>query len=426
MNSQPNVGPGRHGRDGNVLLQFSIFMFLVVAFIALALGFVLSDFVRGHVIRMHGAFYAESLAVNLGERIAAGDAASLTSLFDELERRGEIPHIKELAVWDAAGEKLYGNTDHFPERTGNDPISTASEGSVHFVYDLRARASILAPFRGDIFLYLPVKSASARVVGVIGLRESDDSLIDDLDEAARVISIYVAIAGGAIYGSLFLLYYRSYRRQRTATERLKLSQDSIIFAMSSLSSLRDQETGGHLERCSEYVRLLASWLRGMKEYKSYIDDEYVRNLASAAPLHDIGKVGIDDAILRKPGRLTEEEFEAMKSHCELGARILHSAQKRLPFQSQLTLAVELTRHHHERWDGRGYPESLRGSDIPLSARIMAVADVYDALRSERYYKKAMTHAEAVQAIEEGSGTQFDPRIVSVFLCRHSKFESVFG
>jgi HD-GYP domain-containing protein (c-di-GMP phosphodiesterase class II) len=426
MKSSMGGGRGKSDRDRNVLLRFSVFMFLVVAGSAGILGLALTDFVRGHLIRMHGAFYAESLATGLGEKLSIGRPEDFAALREDLERSGRLPHVKELVIWNALGKRLYGNDDQFPPDTVDKPIQKAIEGSVHFNYEIKQEASLLKPFRGDIFLYLPVKNASAKVVAVLGLRESNDALIDDLDESARAIALYVAIAGCVIYGALFLLYYRSYRRQRTSTERLKQSQDSIIFAMSSLSSLRDQETGGHLERCSEYVRLLAIWLRKEKAYKSYIDDEYVRNLASIAPLHDIGKVGIDDAILRKPGKLSPDEFELMKRHSELGAGILRAAKERLSFHSHLELAIGLTRHHHERWDGKGYPDSLKGETIPLSARIMAIADVYDALRSERYYKKAMTHAEAISTIRDGSGSQFDPGIISVFLTSHSEFESVFG
>jgi HD-GYP domain-containing protein (c-di-GMP phosphodiesterase class II) len=375
---------------------------------------------------MHGNFYAESLAAGLGDKLAIGGPEDFAALREDFERSGRLPHVKDLVIWNAEGKRLYGDDAEFPPDEADKPVQRAIEGSVHFNYEIQEGASLLEPFRGDIFLYLPVKDASAKVVAVLGLRETNDALFDDLDESARAIAMYVAVAGCAIYGVLFLLYYRSYRRQRISTERLKQSQDSIIFAMSSLSSLRDQETGGHLERCSEYVKLLASWLRRDRAYRSYIDDEYVRNLASIAPLHDIGKVGIDDAILKKPGRLSPDEFELMKRHSELGAEILRAAKERLSFHSHLELAIDLTRHHHERWDGKGYPDSLKGETIPLSARIMAIADVYDALRSERYYKKAMTHSAAVGTIRDGSGSQFDPGIVSVFLAIHSKFESVFG
>jgi len=424
--SHPSGVSGRRARhDRNVLLQFSLFMLAVIALASVTLGFVLAGFVRGHVIRMHAAFYAESLSPNFTGVFVPGSTTDFRALKADLEHAGRLPHIKGFAVWDASGNVLFGDAFFDAFLTVDDPLRIALDGSVHFVYDSDPGYSIFKPFRGDLFLFLPVKDSMANVSGVIGLRESDDGLSAELGAAAQAIVRYVILAGIAIYGCLFLLYYRSYRRQKTATDRLEQSQASIIFAMSSLSSLRDLETGGHLERCSEYVRLLATRLRAESTFRSYIDDEYIRALAGIAPLHDIGKVGIDDAILRKPGKLTNEEFDAMKEHSAMGADILRAARERLPFHSQLELAVELTRHHHERWDGRGYPDGLKGEAIPLSARIMAIADVYDALRSERYYKKAMPHAEAVGVIEQGAGSQFDPRIVPVFSLHHKDFESIF-
>ncbi|HCM25085.1 MAG TPA: hypothetical protein DIC34_00810 [Treponema sp.] len=425
MSSLTGKTMGRPGREGNVLVQFSAFMFLVIVTAASVLGLVLSDFVRSHVIRMHGSFYALSLSPNFDDLLATGNGTEFEALKSGLESAGGLPHVKDLAVWDATGKQLFGPAGFHEGRTRDDPLPVALGGSVRFVYGTRPRAFSFGPPRGDLFLFLPIKDAAGRMKGVISLRESDSALAGDLDEAARTIALLVAIAGCAIYAALFLLYYRSYRRQRTAAERLRQSQESIIFAMSSLSGLRDQETGGHLERCKGYVRILATRLQSERQFRSYINNEYIRSLASIAPLHDIGKVGIDDAILRKPGKLTDEEYEAMKKHSELGAGILDAARERLSFPSQLELAVELTRHHHERWDGKGYPDGLAGEAIPLSARIMAIADVYDALRSERYYKKAMPHAEAIKVMKESAGSQFDPGIVSVFLANHSEFEAIF-
>ena len=425
MSRQIGMTRGRPGREGNVLFQFSAFMFLVIVTAASVLGLVLSDFVRTHVIRMHGTFYAVSLSPNFDDILATGNEAEFEALISGLERAGRLPQVKDLAVWDASGKQLFGSADFQEGRTSDDPLPIALGGSVRFVYGIRPRVFSFGPLRGDLFLFLPIKDATGRMKGVIGLRESDAALAGDLDEAARNIALLVAIAGCAIYATLFLLFYRSYRRQKATSERLRQSQESIIFAMSSLSGLRDQETGGHLERCKGYVRILATRLQAEQRYKSYINNEYIRSLASIAPLHDIGKVGIDDAILRKPGKLTDEEYEAMKKHSELGAGILEAARERLSFPSQLELAVELTRHHHERWDGKGYPDGLTGESIPLSARIMAIADVYDALRSERYYKKAMPHAEAIKVMKESAGSQFDPDIISVFLGNHEEFNAIF-
>lgn len=412
-------------RESNVLLQFSLFMLAIVLLVSGFLAIALSSFVQGHVIRMHAVFYGEGLAPSFRSAMARSEEVDFQRLRNELEAAGRLPHIKDLAIWSSSGDVLLKGSTATLGRDSKDALAIALGGAVHFVYGPGVGLSLLNRFHGDLFLYVPIKGANARVVGVIGLLESDEGLSEDLGKAARAIALYVALAGIVIYLTLFILYFRSYRKQKMTNERLRQSQDSIIFAMSSLSSLRDQETGGHLLRCSAYVNLLASRLRNEKAFRSYIDHEYIRTITSVAPLHDIGKVGIADAILRKPGKLTDEEYEAMKEHSVLGADILRAARSRLPFHSQLELAIELTRHHHERWDGKGYPDGLVGEAIPLSARLMALADVYDALRSERYYKKAMSHDEAIKLIVDGAGKQFDPNIVAVLTANQESFSAIF-
>jgi HD-GYP domain-containing protein (c-di-GMP phosphodiesterase class II) len=412
-------------RENNVLLQFSLFMLAIVALVSVFLAIALSSFVQDHVIRMHAEFYADGLAPSFRSAVIGGKSEVLQLLKTELADAGRLPHVKDLAIWSSSGDAMLRGTEEALAHENWDAVSIALRGSVHFVYGPGVGLSLLDRFHGDLTLYMPITDADGGIVGVLGLLESDEGLSEDLGKAARAIALYVASAGIAIYLTLFFLYFRSYRKQRMTNERLRQSQDSIIFAMSSLSSLRDQETGGHLLRCSAYVRLLASRLRVEKAFRSYIDAEYIRTIASVAPLHDIGKVGIADAILRKPGKLTDEEYEAMKEHSVLGADILRAARARLPFHSQLELAIELTRHHHERWDGKGYPDGLAGEAIPLSARLMALADVYDALRSERYYKAAMPHNEAIKLIGDGAGSQFDPRIVEVLVDNHESFSAIF-
>lgn len=413
-------------RESNVLFQFSVFMLLIVGFVSVSLAIALSAFVQDHVIRMHGVFYAEGLAPSLLNAFNSGEAQDFLRLRRDLEAAGRLPHVKDLAIWDSSGNIILGGTKLATTGAEKDSLAIAQKGSVHYAYRAGAGLSLFDRFHGDLILFLPIKDAAGRVVGILELLESDEGLSGDLGRAARAIALYIALAGMFIYAALFSLYFRSYRKQKATTERLRQSQDSIIFAMSSLSSLRDQETGGHLTRCSAYVKQLASKLSEKKPFKSYIDSDYVRTLSSVAPLHDIGKVGIADAILRKPGKLTAEEFEAMKDHCALGANILSAARARLPFHSQLELAIELTRHHHERWDGKGYPDGLAGETIPLSARLMAIADVYDALRSERYYKKAMSHEEAIKLIAAGAGSQFDPRIVAILVANQECFAAIFA
>lgn len=200
------------------------------------------------------------------------------------------------------------------------------------------------------------------------------------------------------------------------TRELRLTQDVTIQALASLAETRDNETGAHIHRTQLYVRILAVALRAHPRYASLLTDEMIELLTKSAPLHDIGKVGVPDAVLLKPGRLTDEEFAIMQRHPTLGRDALQRAEDSLGgSNSFLHVAREIAFSHHERWNGQGYPAGLAGEEIPLAGRIMAVADVYDALISKRCYKEAYTHDEAVRIICEGRGQHFDPELVDVFL-----------
>lgn len=189
------------------------------------------------------------------------------------------------------------------------------------------------------------------------------------------------------------------------------SRDAIIFALAKLADSRDPETGQHLERVREYCRLLANEARRGRTYPE-IDADFVSLIALTSPLHDIGKVGVPDAVLLKPGRLTAEEMVVMRTHSAIGAETIDAVLKRTPGARFLEMARDIARSHHERWDGAGYPDGLSGAAIPLAARIMAVADVYDALTSKRVYKPAMTHDEAMAILRQGAGSHFDPALTA--------------
>lgn len=199
------------------------------------------------------------------------------------------------------------------------------------------------------------------------------------------------------------------------------SRDLLIFAMAKLAESRDNETGTHLERMREYSKLLAEELSTWPKFERTIDGAYVELLYMTAPLHDIGKVAIPDSVLLKPGRLTAEEFEIMKQHTLLGGQTLRSVAQVRPEAQFLTMAEQIALTHHEHFNGEGYPHGLAGDDIPLCGRIVAVADVYDALTSRRVYKPAYSHDIARTIIVEGSGTQFDPDVVQAFLNREQDF-----
>jgi len=198
-------------------------------------------------------------------------------------------------------------------------------------------------------------------------------------------------------------------------QEISESQLATIFALAKLAESRDEDTGAHLERVQTLCRLLAARLAEEPRFKDHIGQAYILNIHHASPLHDIGKVGIPDGILLKPGRLTPEEFEAMKAHTTLGAETLAAVRQTYPKNSLLGMGIAIAKSHHERWDGKGYPEGLAGGDIPLSARIMAVADVYDALRSKRCYKPSFSHEKSLAILLEGRGTAFDPTVVDAFL-----------
>ena len=193
------------------------------------------------------------------------------------------------------------------------------------------------------------------------------------------------------------------------------SRDLTIFAMAKLAESRDPETGAHLERVRHYSRIIADYLAGTPKYCRQVTPEFVSLIFSTSPLHDIGKVAIPDRVLLKPGKLTPEEFDLMKTHTTHGADTLEAALREYPRAKYLQMAVDIAASHHEKFDGSGYPAGLAGEAIPLSARIVAIADVYDALTSKRVYKDAFEHDKARQIILEGRGKHFDPDIVEAFL-----------
>jgi putative two-component system response regulator len=205
------------------------------------------------------------------------------------------------------------------------------------------------------------------------------------------------------------------REVERQTHEVHKVQEVTIMAMASLAETRDNETGMHLRRTQEYVRALAEDLQQDSPYADELDTRSIDLMTKSAPLHDIGKVGIPDGILLKPGRLTSDEFDVMKTHAEIGARIIASAEEWLGTPSSfLRFAREIAHHHHENWDGSGYPDGLAGTAIPLSARLMALADVYDALICRRIYKKAFSHADAIHLIINGSAGKFDPVLLLAF------------
>ena len=209
------------------------------------------------------------------------------------------------------------------------------------------------------------------------------------------------------------------------TREVVAIQDVTILAMASLAETRDSDTGNHIRRTQFYVKALAQHLSGNPKFSAQLTDSFIQRLFKSAPLHDIGKVGIPDRILLKPGRFEPKEFEIMKTHTTLGRDAIEHAEKQLGMSVDfLSMAKEIALSHQEKWDGTGYPQGLAGEAIPLSARLMAVADVYDALISRRVYKESMPHEKAVAIMQAGRGTHFDPDIADAFVALQDEFQKI--
>jgi putative two-component system response regulator len=211
---------------------------------------------------------------------------------------------------------------------------------------------------------------------------------------------------------------------RAHTEKLAKNHQNMIFILADMVENRDSGTGGHIERTSEYVKIILAEMQKQGVYTDEIKDWDLEMMGICAILHDIGKISVTDTILNKPGLLTEDEFAQMKNHASNGARIINRVIKRTGDDEFLQNALLFAEFHHESWDGSGYPHGHKGLDIPIQGRIMAIADVYDALISERPYKPAFTHEKAVDIIMKDSGKRFDPQIADIFYKIHEQFKSV--
>ena len=205
-------------------------------------------------------------------------------------------------------------------------------------------------------------------------------------------------------------------------EQISHSHNEMVMGFATLVENKDGSTGGHIKRTSAYVKLLAEELRNRGIYAEELTDEYLENLYRAAPMHDIGKIAVPDVVLQKPGKLTDEEFEIIKTHAVKGGEIIKETFGHLENEPYTQMAYEMSRHHHEKWNGKGYPDGLKRKEIPLCARIMAIADVFDAVSEKRCYRDAMPLEQCFEIIAEGSGQAFEPLLVEVFLEIQDKVE----
>lgn len=248
------------------------------------------------------------------------------------------------------------------------------------------------------------------VIGVLLMIFSDENDISaqTITNIVMTITIIVLI----MQGNKRTYYHKQFSEM----------QFNIITMMADIVENRDDNTGGHIKRTAKYVEIIADELKKRGEYSDILTEKYISDMVVAAPLHDIGKIHISDVILNKPGRLTDDEFEIMKTHTTAGEKLLIHAKDELGESSYLDMAIEMAAYHHEWWNGKGYPYNIKGNEIPLCARIMAVADVFDALTAKRCYKNAMPIEKAVSIICEETGTHFDPIVAEAFLSAVGKIE----
>ena len=321
-----------------------------------------------------------------------------------------MPDIRLIAL-DLDGT-LLDSAKNLSERNRNTLAAAAAKG-VHVV-----------PTTGRFFGMMPEAIRALPFVRYAITVNGAQVYDRETDSALARAEIPVAIA---IAASLCYIYYNDLVQQdiqaalvanQAAISRM---QSHIITGLASLIENRDVETGEHVLRTGIFVEMLTRDAIKDGIYRDQLNEQFVSKMTTLAPMHDIGKIVVSDKILRKPGRLTPEEYEQMKKHAAVGGDVIREVLEGVTNDDYLSFASDIATYHHERWDGKGYPKGLKGEQIPLAARIMAIADVFDALVSQRCYKEPFSFDESVKIIEEGAGTQFDPNLVGVFLRHRSEF-----
>ena len=411
---------------GNILIYYTVIILLMVIAVSSLMGIVISRYQVNHLIASHIEFYPELINVladkdsSILEAFSAKTASNTSSENNSSAVSGilKIKGVGDAALINPGGEIVAESNINLSreEIITDQQLTKALSGYTDYIYSIDDGVYTLK-------LYIPVKSGGD-IKGIVYLSEIGSHLTSIVHESRLTVFLIIAFCGILLYILLFYIFYHSYRKQSTINKHLRQTQDVTIFALGYQAELRDLETGKHIERTSAYVSILANELKKYKKYKAYITDDYISDLIRSAPLHDIGKVAIPDSILLKPGKLTEEEYRIMKSHPGHGSDILEKAEERISFPSFFKIAIQMSKYHHEKWDGSGYPSGLSGEDIPLSARIMALADVYDALSTARPYKQAFSHEKCLIIIKEERGQSFDPDLVDIFILKEKEFEEV--
>jgi response regulator RpfG family c-di-GMP phosphodiesterase len=336
------------------------------------------------------------------------------SLFEGFDE-DELSHIAEhfLRTTYKKGETV------FKEGDAGQSMFLLIEGEVEVIKNLAGGQRELAKINaGDYFGEMSLLSGQYRIATVYAQTDLICHTISRRDFMALVeknhrLSLNV----------IKTLNNRLIKSEITANQQIINAYNTMIFSLAELAESRDPETGEHLKRVQSYCMFLAKQVKDTEKYSSSITDDFIENIYNVSPLHDIGKVGIPDSILLKPGKLTKDEFEVMKTHTTIGAQTMEKVLEQFNHPT-FVMAHNLIRHHHERYDGCGYPDALCREDIPLESRIMSISDMFDALISKRCYKEALVIDKTVQIIQEGSGSQFDPDLVKIMMDNIEIFKSI--
>lgn len=298
---------------------------------------------------------------------------------------------------------------------------------VIYVYPI-AIASLYFSKKLNVFAtVLTVVSVSLGQIAAYYMDTVKDDNFSDLYETivwGIIPRAIILIAIAVIFTMLCQRTVALLRKNTEASRQLENYHSEMVMGFSTLVENKDGSTGGHIKRSTMYVELLAEELKRRGYYADVLTEEYVKNLCMAAPMHDIGKISVPDVILQKPGKLTDEEFAKMKEHAASGGKIVLETFGHLGNKDYTEIAYMVARHHHEKWNGRGYPDGLVRKEIPVCARIMAIADVFDAVSEKRCYRDAMPLEKCFSIIQEGSGQDFDPVMVEVFLDCRDKVEKI--
>ena len=366
------------------------------------------------------------------EPYAPGDLVEFEEAFEPylpaLFAGEEIEPIESNGVWDWVLTVYYPVKD----KSGSTVCYVGADVSLSYVADYTREfflkmILILAGFfmlilafgiwTTDIFTAYPISSMASCVDGFVLAGESQDKL-DENVKKIRELDICTGDEVEKLYKALCKMTLNQTEQMRDIrhlSDSTAKMQDGLIITMADMVENRDSDTGAHIQKTAAYVKIIVDGLKRKGYYASKLTPKFISDVVRSAPLHDVGKINIPDGVLNKPGKLTDEEYEVMKTHSTAGKKIMENAISTIHGENYLKEARNMAAYHHERWDGKGYPEGLHGEVIPLSARIMAVADVFDALTSPRVYKPGFPLEKALAILEEGSGKQFDPKCVEVFM-----------